>query len=240
MAAAGSPDFELYLAAPSGPLRDRVAGFPIMEMLELKLSSGPRMLALARRSTRVVRLVHDVIVPASRRLFLTLTSWNGQDILLEEAARLSQPEAVVELMCAPFPKDTSYVEQLQRRASRPDLDGRVRFLGRPEDPLARMRAWALAVLASVEPQGALLAPLEAMSIGLPVVGTDHGGTPEDLKDAGLLVPPGDPESMAEAIDRLLGDERLWQDTHEHEPRRVSRGLRLEDQMDALLQVLRDA
>jgi len=46
--------------------------------------------------------------------------------------------------------------------------------------------------------------------------------------------------MAEVIDRLLGDERLWQDTHEHGPRRVSQGLRLEDQMDALLKVLRDA
>lgn len=47
--------------------------------------------------------------------------------------------------------------------------------------------------------------LEASAAGVPVVATAVGGTPEALDDrvTGLLVPPGDSEALAIAIDRLL-------------------------------------
>lgn len=52
--------------------------------------------------------------------------------------------------------------------------------------------------------------LEALASGVPVVSTDVGGVPflvEDGKTA-LLVPPGNPERMAEAMLRVLRDESL--------------------------------
>jgi len=52
--------------------------------------------------------------------------------------------------------------------------------------------------------------LEALASGVPVVSTDVGGIPflvEDGKTA-LLVPPRDPERMAEAMLRVLSDESL--------------------------------
>ena len=52
--------------------------------------------------------------------------------------------------------------------------------------------------------------LEALASGVPVVSTDVGGIPflvEDGKTA-LLVPPRDPERMAEAVLRVLHDESL--------------------------------
>ncbi len=52
--------------------------------------------------------------------------------------------------------------------------------------------------------------LEALASGVPVVSTDVGGIPflvEDGKTA-LLVPPSDPERMAEAMLRVLRDESL--------------------------------
>lgn len=50
--------------------------------------------------------------------------------------------------------------------------------------------------------------LEAMRLAVPVVGTKAGGIPEVVADGetGLLVPPRDPERLAEAIVRLLTDE----------------------------------
>jgi glycosyltransferase involved in cell wall biosynthesis len=52
--------------------------------------------------------------------------------------------------------------------------------------------------------------LEAMAASLPVVATAVGGTPEVVLDGqtGLLVAPGDPSPLADAIDRLLADRPL--------------------------------
>ena len=47
--------------------------------------------------------------------------------------------------------------------------------------------------------------LEAMAMEIPVVSTDHSGIPEVVEDHvnGLLVPPGDPDTLAQALSRLL-------------------------------------
>jgi glycosyltransferase involved in cell wall biosynthesis len=52
-----------------------------------------------------------------------------------------------------------------------------------------------------------IACLEAMAFSVPVVATRAGGLPEVVEDgiSGLLVPPGDPQSLAEAIITLLND-----------------------------------
>jgi glycosyltransferase involved in cell wall biosynthesis len=46
---------------------------------------------------------------------------------------------------------------------------------------------------------------EAMASGIAVVSTTGGSLPEVVGDAGLLVPPQDPEALAEAINSLLND-----------------------------------
>lgn len=52
--------------------------------------------------------------------------------------------------------------------------------------------------------------LEAMASGLPCVSTDVTGIPEAIEDGrtGLLVPGHDPESLADAIQRLIDDRAL--------------------------------
>jgi glycosyltransferase involved in cell wall biosynthesis len=52
--------------------------------------------------------------------------------------------------------------------------------------------------------------LEAMAAGLAVVATDVGGVAEAVVhgETGLLVPPGDPHALAEALDLLLRDPDL--------------------------------
>ena len=54
------------------------------------------------------------------------------------------------------------------------------------------------------------ATLEAMATGLPVVGTLTGGIPEMIEDeqTGLLVQVNDPDSLANALNRLLEDPEL--------------------------------
>lgn len=162
-----------------------------------------------------------------------LTSWKGQDVLLEALARLDRHDVVVELMGGTFPKDRPFVDALHRRAAAPDLAGRVRFLGRHDDPLERMRQWSIAVLPSVEPEAAPLVLLEAMSVGLAVVATDHGGPPEVVGDAGLLVPPRDPDALAAAITALLDDDDRRRSCAEAGRRAIEARFRLDDQIEKL-------
>jgi glycosyltransferase involved in cell wall biosynthesis len=79
--------------------------------------------------------------------------------------------------------------------------------------------------------------IEAMSIGLPIVAADHGGPPEVLGDAGLLVPPGDPEALAGAIERLLDDRELYDRCARAGPALVAAGLTLDRQEHDLLAAL---
>lgn len=53
--------------------------------------------------------------------------------------------------------------------------------------------------------------VEAMASGLPIVATRSGAIPEVVGKAGILVNPGNSQELADAIDRLLKDEKLRRD-----------------------------
>ncbi len=83
----------------------------------------------------------------------------------------------------------------------------LHFLGRrPHDEMpGLLSSAALAVIPSLM-EATSVAGLEAMACGLPVVASRVGGLPEIIDDeVGLLVPPADPEALAEGIVRLLHD-----------------------------------
>ncbi len=93
----------------------------------------------------------------------------------------------------------------------PVSHARVRRVNTPSERIVDAYAAADAVLFPVtwtEPWG--LVPLEAMSVGRPVVATGTGGSAEYLEPEGnaLVVPPGDAEALAAAVRRLAADADL--------------------------------
>ncbi len=79
----------------------------------------------------------------------------------------------------------------------------------PDSPALRERFATADVL--VLPALADAAPwvvVEALATGLPVIGTDVGSIPELVGPGGLIVPPGDAEALARALDELGGDADL--------------------------------
>lgn len=87
----------------------------------------------------------------------------------------------------------------------------VHLLGWHDYPYSVLQDSDIFVLSSTT-EGFGIVLVEALACGLPVVSTDcKGGPREILEDgrSGLLVPVGDPESMAAAILRLLEDEELY-------------------------------
>lgn len=101
--------------------------------------------------------------------------------------------------------DESHLGRLREQAAELGVVGRVTFARSPREELVDVYAAADAVLFPVrwpEPWG--LVPLEAMSVGRPVVATGTGGSAEYLSDGhnALVVPPGDPPALAAAVQRL--------------------------------------
>lgn len=82
----------------------------------------------------------------------------------------------------------------------------LRFLGRRDDALAFISA-ADVFVNPADVEGLPVAVLEAMALGTPVVATAVGGVPSVILDGetGLLCPPGEGKTLAEAIASLLSD-----------------------------------
>lgn len=81
------------------------------------------------------------------------------------------------------------------------------FAGHVDDAPAAYASGDLVVLSSIS-EGFPYTVVEAMMSGRAVVATDVGGTREACAGAGLLVEPGNPAQMAEAIVRLLREPEL--------------------------------
>jgi glycosyltransferase involved in cell wall biosynthesis len=87
-----------------------------------------------------------------------------------------------------------------------DLEGNVKLHLSQSDVLSFLhKGWVFAI--SSQQESSPNSVLEAMSAGLPVVGTKVGGIPEIVRDGetGIIVPPKDPEALAHAILDLLQD-----------------------------------
>jgi len=131
---------------------------------------------------------------------------NDHATLLRAFARLSTrwPEARL-LLVGRGPEEP----RLRALADGLKVSPRVNFLGEQPDVAPYLAQMDLYVQASVA-EGMPNSVLEAVAAGLPVVATAVGGTPEVVLDGqtGLLVAPGDPSALADAMLTLLADPRL--------------------------------
>jgi glycosyltransferase involved in cell wall biosynthesis len=145
---------------------------------------------------------------APRALCLgALVPWKRADLALEIAALV--PGLQLDLAGAPLPGDPpEFAAALHRRATQPDLAGRVRFLGALDDPRpALASAHLLLHCADLEPFGLVL--VEALAADRPVVAPAAGGPVEIVTPGnGRLYAPGDAAAGAAAVQAVLADPGL--------------------------------
>jgi glycosyltransferase involved in cell wall biosynthesis len=99
--------------------------------------------------------------------------------------------------------------RIEQEVKQLGLSGQVTLTGHQRSAEPYYGIANLAVLSS-RSEGSPNALLEAMAAGVPVVATSVGGIPEIVKheESALLVPPGDIDSMAAAVAKLLTDPSL--------------------------------
>jgi len=125
----------------------------------------------------------------------------GHRYLLEAAAKVMKADARVHLVLV---GDGELRDEIAAQAARLGIGARTSLLGHREDSAQLAAAFDVAVLASLS-EGLPNAVMEAMAAGAPVVATAVGGTPELIEDGqtGFLVPPANPEALAERIEYAL-------------------------------------
>lgn len=103
----------------------------------------------------------------------------------------------------------AYVSSIVREERVEDCVTFHGFVGR-QQIISAYQSHDILVFPSIwdEPFSAVL--IEAMSCGIAIVATSAGGTPEAIIDgeSALLVPPGDPRKLADAMGRLVRDGAL--------------------------------
>ncbi len=162
-----------------------------------------------RREATRAKVRDELGVPAGEVLVVTvanLRSEKGYDVLLDAASLLAQRGVAVRIAAA---GQGSQAGELAERHRHLGLGQQFTFLGHRDDALDLMVAADVFVLASHQ-EGLPVAMMEAASVGTAIVATAVGGVPQVITDGvnGLVVPPGDPQALAAALERVSSDPAL--------------------------------
>lgn len=125
----------------------------------------------------------------------------GHGDLIEAAALVLAGGADAEFLLAGQEVNVKFSE-LQAKAARLGIAGKVRWLGRVKDPAEFINSCHIGVIASTGSEVVSRALLEWMGRGRPVIGTGVGSVPE-LLDRAHIVPPRAPAALAEALLKLI-------------------------------------
>lgn len=176
------------------------------------LGSSPAWLNAKREAGKVIVVTLASVVP-----------FKGYHHLIEAIAILNArgvgEKAEFVAIGGQPPEYAWYQAFLERRQAELGVDN-LRFTGWQADPFGYYAAADISTLPSVTRErlevdgevhdvrgneGFPRTHLEAMSFGLPLVGTSIAGTPEQITDGvnGRLVPPSDPRALADAMGELI-------------------------------------
>ncbi len=136
----------------------------------------------------------------------------GQDVFIQAVALLRGKYSNVRflLIGSPFPGNEEHLSMLLELIKQLDLQESIIYTGDVPDIKAAYASLDISVLPSAlpEPFGGVV--IESMAFAKPVIGTNIGGTREQVEDGvtGFLIEPNDPSDLAEKIDLLLSNAGL--------------------------------
>ncbi|MGE5308076.1 MAG: GT4 family glycosyltransferase PelF [Deltaproteobacteria bacterium] len=172
-----------------------------------------------------------------------LTPIKGHLYFIKAMARVARevPVKIWIVGDAPSSKD-AYKEQLRVLVKRLGLWENTQFLGNQKDIPSILSHLDLLVLSTTTQEAFGRVIIEAQAAGVPVVATGVGGVVDIIEDGrnGLLVPPADPQAIAEAVLKLIKDRELAAEMAEEAVSRVREKYSLELMVKSTLDVYEEA
>ncbi len=133
-----------------------------------------------------------------------ITRWKGHHVLIDAIARLHRTDVFCVLIGSDQGRN-AYRQELEEAISSKNLGSRIRIVDHCNDMPAAYMLAGVVVSASTDPEGFGRVPVEAQAMGRPIIASDHGGAQETIVrgETGWLVPPSDPDALAQAIEEAL-------------------------------------
>jgi glycosyltransferase involved in cell wall biosynthesis len=158
-------------------------------------------------------------------------SWKGIDDLMQAANLLRDHPKIKWVIVG-----GGYIEQYEHKI---DLKGILTFTGHIDPPYAALAAMDIFNLVSTAHEGVSQATLQASSLSKPLITTDIGGLPEVCinGETGLIVPPKNPEKIAEAVLKLAADPELRKKMGDRARVHVEKNFTFEQTLNQMQQIV---
>lgn len=139
----------------------------------------------------------------------TIRRIKGYETLIRAARLVVDQHTNVRFLCVGSMYDAEYLRELQALTAELDLVHHVQWYGGIDNPYRLLANFDLAVLSSYS-ESFSNSVLEYAAAGLPIVASDVGGMSEIITDGenGFLIPPKQPEILAEKIITLIENPTL--------------------------------
>jgi len=173
-----------------------------------------------------------------------ITPIKGHLYFIKAMARVAKavPQLKVWVVGDAPPAKEAYKESIQVLTKRLGLWNNTEFLGAQRDIPGVLAHLDVLVLATTTHEAFGRVIIEAQAAGVPVVATKVGGVVDIISDGinGLLVPPADPASMAEAVIRIFQDKDLARSLAERALSKVKEKYSVELMLENTLKVYNEA
>jgi glycosyltransferase involved in cell wall biosynthesis len=169
------------------------------QMKQIPLALGPEWFGRSipkNEARQTFKISNDSLLVG---LFGRLDPLKGQDILLQALASAQDWEALI-VGSNTANKDDDWAQRLRLQAIQLGVNDRIHWQEEMDSLALAYAACDVYAMCSMSETFGMVT-LEALASGIPVIGTNSGGTPELLAHGkhGKLIPPSDANALAEAL-----------------------------------------
>lgn len=166
-------------------------------------------------AAKVVNIYHGIdrpgVTAGQKRELITMVAGfeerKGHRIVIAALGKIIADHPGIKIV---FIGDGPLLDEMKKIAIKAGLEKNVSFLGRRPDYLTWVNESRFLLNPSLANEDLPYIILEAMALGVSVIGTAVAGIPEEIEHnvSGLVVAPGNVDQLAAAIWQLLADEPL--------------------------------